>query len=386
MMDLTQQHEEFRAEIREWFERNRPERALPPIYTQDGLEGLREWEHRLTRAGYAAVGWPTEFGGMGADRWTQMIFDEEYFAAGLPQRLNRMGLTLAGPTIIACGTQEQKADWIPGILSCEEIWCQGFSEPGAGSDLASLTTKGVVDGDELVISGTKVWTSMGPVATKMFALVRTDFDAPKHRGITWIVLDMDTPGISVSPLVQLHGERGFAEVTFDEARVPLVNVVGGLNNGWQVAMTTLGVERGTGEGRHARLSKSLETMTSVVRSSGLNTRNLERLGRTAAWSYAFEKSVHYIVGSMVDEKDAFDETSVMKLVWSELDHQLHEELLSVRGAEAEILRTQGQHGEFQGWQRDYWHSRASKIFAGTNQIQRNIIAERVLGLPKEPRA
>ena len=386
MLGWTQEHDEFREEIRDWFADNRPDRALPPIYTKDGLEGLREWEHRLTDAGYAAISWPKEYGGMGADHWMQVIFDEEYFAAGLPQRLNRMGLSLAGPTIMACGTQEQKADWIPDILSCEEIWCQGFSEPGAGSDLASLATKGVVDGGDLVISGTKVWTSMGPVATKMFALVRTDPEAPKHRGITWVVLDMNTPGISVSPLVQLHGERGFAEVVFDEARVPLTNVVGGLNAGWQVAMTTLGVERGTGEGRHARLSKSLETMTSMVRSSGGSSRNLERLGRTAAWSYAFEKAVHYIVGSITGEKDASAETSIMKLVWSELDHQLHEELLAVRGAEAEVLGTQGHHGELQGWQRDYWHARASKIFAGTNQIQRNIIAERVLGLPKESRA
>ena len=385
-MGWTQQHDDFRDEIRTWFAANSPERPIPPIYTEEGLAGLREWERRLTEGGYAAVSWPKEYGGMGADRWTQVIFDEEYFTAGLPQRLNRMGLSLAGPTIMACGTQEQKEKWIPGILSCEEIWCQGFSEPGAGSDLASLSTRGTVDGDELVISGTKVWTSMGPVATRMFALVRTDLEAPKHRGITWVVLDMDSPGISVSPLVQLHGERGFAEVMFDDVRVPLANVVGGLNNGWQVAMTTLGVERGTGEGRHARLSKSLDTMASMIRDSGANARNVERLGRTAAWSYAFEKSVHYIVGGMIAEKDVSAETSVMKLVWSELDHQLHEEILSVLGTEAEVVRTQGQHGELQGWQRDYWHSRASKIFAGTNQIQRNIIAERVLGLPKESRA
>lgn len=385
MIGWTTKHDEFREEIRSWIADNRPDRALPPIHTPEGLEGLREWERRLTSAGYAAISWPREYGGMGADLWMQLIFDEEYSSAGLPHRLNRMGLSLAGPTIMACGTEQQKADWIPGIPGCEEIWCQGFSEPGAGSDLAGLSTRGVIDGDDVVITGTKVWTSYGPVATKMFALVRTDPDAPKHRGISWLVLDMDTPGVSVSPLVQLHGERGFAEVNFDGARVPLANVVGGLNEGWRVAMTTLGVERAPREGRHARLARSLQTLTGVVRSSGGSERDLERLGRAAAWTYAFERSVYYIYSGLADDRDVAAETSVMKLMWSEFDHRLHEEIISVLGPEAETLRSQGPDGEFTGWQRDYWHARASKIFAGANQIQRNIIAERTIGLPKEVR-
>lgn len=387
-MDLTftPEQQEFRAELRTWFAANAPEDDFDPPYTPRGFDQHLEWEKRLFNAGYAAPSWPVEAGGMGKDLWGQLIYDEEYARHRLPERLNKMGLLHGGPTVMAHGTPEQRAAWLPGILDCSEIWCQGFSEPEAGSDLASLRTTATVDGDRLVINGQKTWTSNGPFATRIFALVRTDTKAPKHRGISFVVFDLNQKGVDLRPMRQMHGRAGFAEVFFDNVEVPLANVVGGLNNGWRVAATSLRLERGTGRGTHTRLIQSLEGLISGLRDVPEDTVPYERLGSLRAWTYAYEQATYSLTDLISRGGDDGILSSVNKLRWSETQTGIYETHLDALGPQAEILDQLGPEGEFPGMIRDYWHARAGEIFAGTSEIQRNIIAERGLGLPREATA
>ncbi len=277
-MDLnpTPQQAAFRAEVRAWLEANTPREPLPPLGTPEGLAAHRAWERKLYDAGYAAIYWPAQYGGRDADLLTQAIFAEEYVLVGAPQRLNVLGLGLAGPTLIAFGTPEQKERWLPGILSGEDVWCQGFSEPDAGSDLAALRTAAVREGDELVVNGQKIWTSAGTYADWIFALVRTNATAPKHKGITFVMIDMHSPGIEVRPIVQINGDAGFAEVFFSDVRVPVENVVGRIDDGWRVAMATLGFERGTGLGSAVRFARDIAALVGIVKATGHDTDPLYR--------------------------------------------------------------------------------------------------------------
>jgi acyl-CoA dehydrogenase len=387
-MDLmfTPEQDEFREELRTWFAANAPTEEFDPPYTPRGLEQHKEWEARLFAAGYSAPAWPVEAGGMGKDLWGQLIYDEEYARHRLPERLNKMGLLHGGPTVMAHGTPEQKRDWLPGILDCSDIWCQGFSEPDAGSDLASLRTTAIVDGDHMVINGQKTWTSNGPFASRIFALVRTDPSAPKHQGISFVVFDLDQPGVDLRPMRQLHAKAGFAEVFFDNVTVPLANVVGGLNNGWRVAATSLRLERGTGRGTHTRLTQSLDGLVSTLRETPEDAVPHARLGSLRAWTYAYVQATYALTDRITRGGDDGVPSSVNKLMWSETQTAIYEAHLDALGADAEILDSIGPEGEFLGTIRDYWHSRAGEIFAGTSEIQRNIIAERGLGLPREAKA
>ncbi|HEX7303498.1 acyl-CoA dehydrogenase family protein, partial [Lentzea sp.] len=239
--------EEFRAEVRAWLAENVPAEPLPPWTGQAGFDLHRAWEGKLFEGGYAAVDWPSEYGGRDASLSRSIAFAEEYYRAGAPERINMGGLYLLGPVLMQWGTPEQCARWIPDLLACRTIWCQGFSEPGSGSDLASLRTSAVRDGDDFVVNGQKIWISMGGFADWIFALVRTDPEAGrerKHRGISFLCIDLRSPGVEVRPLTMVDGTRGFAEVFFTDVRVPVGNVVGGVDNGWAVAMSTLGFERG----------------------------------------------------------------------------------------------------------------------------------------------
>jgi alkylation response protein AidB-like acyl-CoA dehydrogenase len=387
-MDLqfSTEQEEFRAEVRDWLENNQPTHAFQPYYTDRGLAEHLEWEQRLFTAGYAAPGWPKEAGGLGLDLWAQLIWDEEYARLRLPERLNKMGLIHGGPTVLVHGTEQQKRQWIPGILDCTDIWCQGFSEPDAGSDLAALRTTGRIDGDEIVINGQKTWTSYGVVATRMFALVRTDPEAPKHRGISFVVLDLDTPGVEVRPMKQLHGHSGFAEVFFTDARVPLANVVGEVNDGWRVAQTSLKLERGTGRGQHTRLTQSFEALAEDVGRRGADPGALERLGSLSAWTFAHEAATYALTDTIARGADDGVDPSILKVRWSEIQTAIHQEHLATLGADAELIDDPDPTGALPPLLRNYWHGRAGEIFAGSTEIQKNIISERGLGLPREPRA
>jgi alkylation response protein AidB-like acyl-CoA dehydrogenase len=394
-LDLSDAQQAFRDEVRSWLADTVPSEPLPPAYTEEGFEAHRGWERRLYDAGYAAIHWPEEFGGRGADLIDTAIFQEEYARAGAPTRINVLALALAGPTIMMFGSEEQKKRWLPEILSCDDIWCQGFSEPDAGSDLANVKTSAVREGDEYVVNGQKIWTSLGRFADWIFALVRTDKDAPKHNGISYLMIDMHSPGVEVRPIVQINGDPAFAEVFFTDVRVPVDQVVGNENEGWKVAMATLGFERGTGLGSHVRFSQNLRDLVSLAKALGLEQDPHVRDGiaRLYAETEVYRHNMYRTLSRLAGDKAIGPEASLNKLFWSEMDARIMDTGLRLLGPLGELTAKSSLVNDALGdaaglwnrWQHQYWYSRAALIYAGTSEIQKNIIAERVLGLPKEPR-
>jgi alkylation response protein AidB-like acyl-CoA dehydrogenase len=396
-LNLTEDQQAFRDEVCGWLADNVPSDPLPLPSTDEGFAAHKEWERKLFDAGYAAIHWPKAYGGRDADLIDTAIFQEEYARAGAPQRINVLGLGLAGPTLIAFGTDEQKERWLRGILSCEDIWCQGFSEPDAGSDLANIKTTAVREGDTYVVNGQKVWTSLGRYADWIFALVRTDRDAPKHQGITYLMIDMHSPGIEVRPIVQINSDAGFAEVFFTDVRVPVENVVGQEHDGWRVAMTTLGFERGTGLGTHVRFSKDLQQLVTLAKAAGKvdNPIVRDQVAQVYAETEVYRHNMYRTLTRLAGGKPIGPEASLNKLFWSEMEVRIFDAGMQVMDALAElgpkadaIVDALGEDGSevWQRWHKQYWYSRGACIYAGTSQIQKNIISERVLGLPKEPRS
>ncbi len=388
-MDLreTDEMRAFREEVRAWLADNVPSDPLPPLKTAEDLQQYKAWERRLYEAGYAAISWPKAFGGRDADLMTQAVFAEEYAAADAPTRINTLGLGLAGPTLMVHGTPEQQAQWLPGILSCEDIWCQGFSEPDAGSDLAAVRTSAVLDGDHYVVNGQKIWTSIGKFGDWIFTLVRTNTEVPKHKGITFLMIDMRSEGIEVRPITQINEDAGFAEVFFDDVRVPAENVVGGVDNGWKVAMTTLSFERGTGLGSHVRFQQDLDDLIDIVRRSGKadDPRVREKVAALHVRNQVFRRNGQRTLTSITNGNPVGPEASLNKLYWSTMERDIFETGMEVMGPLAELTPAADAALDHGTWHKKYWYSRAACIYAGTTQIQKNIIAERVLGLPKEPK-
>jgi alkylation response protein AidB-like acyl-CoA dehydrogenase len=383
----------FRDRLRSWLAEVLP--SLGPAPDPDDWAGRRAydtgWQRRLYDAGYAGINWPTEAGGLGASPTEHLIFLEETERAGAPYvGVNFVGLLHAGPTLIAEATPAQRAAHLPAILRGDEVWCQGFSEPEAGSDLASLRTKAVRDGDHYVVSGQKIWTSHAQVADYCELLVRTDPDAPKHRGITWLILPMDAPGIEIRPLRTIAGSNEFSEVFLDEVRVPVENRVGAENDGWRVAMVTFSFERGT-----ALVSEMLQSQVLLADLAVLG-RTLPR-GSGTAWDDA---GIRREFGRLTADLDALSALtkrnisqaartgvpgvggSVFKLYYSEVRHRLGD--LAMRVLDRAALSFDDLDGlataeHIEG----RIHSLSLTIAAGTSQIQRNIVGERILGLPKE---
>jgi alkylation response protein AidB-like acyl-CoA dehydrogenase len=381
-MDLryTDAEQQFRAELRSWLESALP--ALPPKPAMDDWLGRRaydtHWQRMLFEAGYAGINWPKEFGGRGASPTEQLIFLEESERAHAPYvGVNFVGLLHAGPTLVAEATPEQQEQHLPGILKGDEVWCQGFSEPGAGSDLAALRTRAVRDGDDYVVSGQKIWTSHAEVADWCELLVRTDPDAPKHRGITWLILPMDAAGIEVRPLRTIYGTAEFSEMFLDEVRVPVANRVGAENDGWRVAMVTFSFERGT-----AFVSEMLTTyelldeLVVVAKSGGgWGDAGIRReLGHLAADLDALWALTRRNVSQAARTGVPGVGGSVFKLHYSEMRHRLGD--LALR------LLDRGDLSFTDKQVVGMVHALSLTIAAGTSQIQRNIVGERILGLPK----
>ncbi|MEU1593832.1 acyl-CoA dehydrogenase [Streptomyces sp. NPDC005708] len=383
-MDLADspEEEEFRVRLREWLAKVLP--TLPPKPSPEDWPARRAydlgWQRMLYDAGYAGLHWPEDAGGRGATPTRHLIFLEETEKAGAPYvGANFVGLLHAGPTIAAEGTPEQRARWLPPVLRGEEVWCQGFSEPDAGSDLASLRTRARRDGDTYVVSGSKVWTSHAEVADWCELLVRTDPSAPRHRGITWLAMPMDAPGITVRPLRTLVGSNEFAEVFLDEVRVPVANRVGAENDGWRVTMVTLSFERGTAfAGEVVACRRVLGELAREARSNGrwddaplrrrlgrLNA-HFRALWRLTQWNVSEAESAGGVPGAG---------GSVFKLSYSHARQELYD-------IAAEVLGT-GCLDLGRPWVLDRLSSLSYTIAAGTSQIQRNIVGERILGLPKE---
>ena len=377
-MDLsfTPEEQAFAADVRQWLADNLAEVPVFATFDEE-VEWGRGWQARLAGAGWVGIHWPKEYGGRGASPVQVAIFNAEYARARAPQLINRVGLNLAGPTLLAHGTAEQKARWLSNILTATEIWCQLFSEPGAGSDLASLTTRATPVDDGWLLSGQKVWTSYAQYARWGICLARTDADAPKHKGISYLVVDMTVPGIDIRPLTQITGEAEFNEVFFDEVFVPADHLVGGLHEGWAVANTTLAHERGTNFPFKEQVVHEVY-LAELLREAHTNGRLDEpeiadRLAQAYVDLAVLRLHNWRTLSRLARGEEPGPESSWVKLAWTDLTQHLSDAALDVVGADAPLWGK---------WQRQWLWSKAASIAGGTSEIQRTIIGDRILGLPR----
>jgi alkylation response protein AidB-like acyl-CoA dehydrogenase len=393
---LTPEQQSFRDEVRSWLSRNLPAdwstkvQAASDVPREEAYDFLRQWQRKMYEAGFVGVTWPKESGGRGLTFMEEMILQEEMALAKAPGVLNILAVGMAGPTINAYGTDEQKKRYPAKMLSCEEIWCQGYSEPNSGSDLASLQTRAVKDGEYYVINGQKVWTSLAHISDWMMLLARTDPSAPKHKGITYFLLDMHAPGVTVKPLKQLTGDAEFNEVYFDNVRVHESQILGGLNNGWAVGLTTLMYERlALGFGLQVRLRIALDGLVDLARRSTKNgvpaTRDpvtRQKLAQMWIDTEVFKYTGARAITKLLKGELPGPEASSGKMMWVEGHQRVQEMAMELQGPYAQLMSGSRWAVENGLWQYGFLRSRANSIEGGTTEIQKNIIGERVLGLPK----
>jgi alkylation response protein AidB-like acyl-CoA dehydrogenase len=389
-MDLgyTAAENAFRAEARAWLEANVPEKPLRSFDTAEGAQQHREWEHRLNGGGWAMVPWPVAYGGRGANLLEWLIFEEEYYRAGAPKRINQNGIFLLGPTIMEYGTPEQKARFLPKMASSEEVWAQGWSEPNAGSDMANIQTTAFrasgSDGDVYVVNGQKTWASRGAFADWLFGMFRTDPESQRHKGLTFILAPLDLPGVTVRPIEQLDGLPGFAEVFFDDVRVPVEHRLGDEGQGWNVAMATAGFERGLMLRSPARFQDTARKLVELAREHRASAGEavLDEVARLWADAEAYTLETYRTVSRLLAGGKIGAEASLNKIFWSRLDLRMHELALEILGDRGDLLPEAPAAGDVGTWLDGYLFALSGPIYAGTNEIQKNIIAERILGLPR----
>ena len=381
-MRLTPQDEEFRAEVRAWLDANLAGEfaglrgAGGPGREHERYDERLAWNRHLAGAGWTCLGWPAEFGGRGATLAQQVIFYEEYARAGAPARVTIVGEELLGPTLIAFGTADQQARFLPPIRNVTELWCQGYSEPGAGSDLASVATKATRDGDDWVITGQKIWTSLAHVADWCFVLARTEPGSARSQGLSYLLVPMRQPGVTVRPIRQLTGTSDFNEVFFDGARTDAAHVVGEPGDGWRVAKATLALERGAAMlGLQVGFRRELADLIEVARHTGASTDPLLRDKLARAW-IGLEAIRAYALDTLGGPDDRA-EASVLKILWSRWHQALGELAMEILGAPSMTAQE-----DLDEWQRLFLFTRAETIYGGSDEIQRNIIATRALGLPR----
>jgi alkylation response protein AidB-like acyl-CoA dehydrogenase len=384
-MDLRDTPEEaaFRAELRSWLEEHLPEELQGHRGGAARFDGpaMREWSRALYDGGYAGLTWPKEYGGGGAPYTHQAIFLEELARAEAPPHIGVIGLGMAGPTIMAHGTEEQKARHLAPILSAEEIWCQGFSEPGAGSDLAGVRTSARVEDGHFVVDGQKVWSSFAHLAHWCLLLTRSDPESTRHAGLTYLIVDMHTPGVEVRPLRQITGESEFNEIFFTGVEVPADDILGEVGGGWQVAMTTLLHERGTlGFALQAALEVQVRKLVALARDRGADQLQRDRIAHEWSEMQALRFTNARALSQLVKTGLPGPEGSISKLVWSEANQRVTKLALELLGPDAALAEENAPYGGY--WQHQQLRSRGNTIEAGTSEILRNIVAERVLGLPK----
>jgi alkylation response protein AidB-like acyl-CoA dehydrogenase len=375
--------QEFRAEVRDWLAENLTGEFAAikglggPGNDNVAFEERLAWNRHLAAAGYTCLGWPEEHGGRGLSVAHRVAFYEEYAIANAPAKVNHFGEELLGPTLIAFGTPEQQQRFLPKILDVTELWCQGYSEPGAGSDLANVSTTGELDGDQWVVNGQKVWTSLAHWAQWCFVVARTEKGSKRHAGLSYLLVPLDQPGVEVRPIVQLTGDSEFNEVFFDDARTDASLVVGEPGDGWRVAMGTLTFERGVSTlGQQIEYARELSGVADLAKRNGAADDPLIRERLTRSWA-GLRTMRSYALATMDVEQPGQD--NVSKLLWANWHRELGEIAMEVLGRNGLTLTD----GDFDEWQRLYLFSRADTIYGGSNEIQRNIIAERVLGLPRE---
>ncbi len=391
-LNLTPSEQSFREEFRAWLKAN-----IPPDWDASGFddsehrfEYLRAWQRKMYEAGWVGISWPKEYGGRGATLMEQTIFIEEMARAAAPPLINVLGLSLLGPTLIAYGTEEQKKRFLAHILSADEIWCQGYSEPNAGSDLASLRTEAVLDGDHFVVNGQKTWTSFGHYADWCFGVVRTDPDAAKHKGLSYMLIDMRSPGVTVRPLKQMTGESEFNEVFFQNVRVPVENVVGKVNGGWEISIATLMFERGTlGASLQITFKRQIERLIELSRRVNHNGRPAsedssirQKLAQIYTEIEIFRLNQMRTLTRMARTGVPGPEGSIQKIFWSEMNQRMQQVAMEILGPFGQLTKGSEYSVDHGQWAHAYLRSRGNTIEAGTSEIQRNIIGHFVLGLPK----
>ena len=390
-MDLTfsDAEEAVRAEAAAWLAANVPAPGtLASLDTAEGFEQHRAFEAAMFADRWSVVSWPEEFGGRGVGIIEWLIFEEEYYRAGGPKRVSQNGIFLLAPTIFDFGTPEQQARFLPAMAEGTEIWCQGWSEPDAGSDLASLRSKATKVTGGWVLDGQKTWASRGAFAEWCFGLFRSDPDSERHRGLTYFLIPMDAAGVTRRPIAQLDGETGFAEIFFDQVFIPDDQVLGEVGQGWRVAMATAGSERGLSlrsPARYLEATRRLADLFDERIGDGASGAHLGPDGRLAdqvaeAWTRAraYELQTWATATAIRQGHGVGPEASTTKVFWSELDVLIHETALEILGPDADLLVD----GELSAWMDGYVFSLAGPIYAGTNQIQRNVVAERLLGMPR----
>jgi alkylation response protein AidB-like acyl-CoA dehydrogenase len=388
-LDFTVDQVEFREEVRAWLAEHVPTEPRPHLDATAMREYDLAWQRTQWEGGWAGIAWPEQYGGRGLSPVQQLIWHEEYARTGMPSiDACFVGLNHAGPTLITRGSEQQKSSYLPRILRGEDVWCQGFSEPGAGSDLAALSTRAELDGDEFVVTGQKIWTSFAMIADFQELLVRTDRSGSRHHGITWLICDMRSPGIDVRPIKTMDGGADFCEVFYDEVRVPASGVVGERDHGWRVAMSTLSFERGTAyTASQVRLSDTVEKLISLARErTGPDGRRPaiaddELAGRlaTARAEVAALRAMTYAgICRNLRADTPGPEGSMLKLYWADIAQRVARLAMDILGPDG--VRANGDAPA--GWSANYLRSFAASIGGGTSEIQRNIIGDRVLGLPR----
>ncbi len=391
----TPAEEQFRAELRAWLADALPqgwgETVFEPEDEDERAMFRLAWERKLHAGGWAGINWPAEYGGRGATLIERAIFAEEMARARAPESINIIGHNLVATTLLRHGTEAQKQRFLPKILSSEEVWCQGFSEPNAGSDLASVRTKAELSGDKFIVNGQKIWTSFAQYSHWCFALVRTDPNVPKHKGLSFLLIDMKSPGISIRPLRQISGENEFNETFFDDVEVPVENIVGDINGGWAIAMTTLAFERGPEDalGRQVRfkqeLDKLLLTLSELKRGNGKAIDDpvlRQKLAKSIIEVEVMRLNATRAFSKYMNGDDRGSDASLIKLYWSHAAQRLYETALDALGPIAPLAGNDPAGAAGGRFQLSWLQSKAFSIYSGSSEVQRNIIGERVLGLPR----
>ncbi|XUL87483.1 acyl-CoA dehydrogenase family protein [Streptomyces galilaeus] len=374
-LDFTPAEEAFRAEARAWLHAHVPATPLPSLETKEGFAAHRAWEAQLAADRWSVVSWPEEYGGRGADIVRWLLFEEEYYAAGAPGRVGQNGISLLAPTLFDHGTREQRARVLPSMATGEVVWAQAWSEPEAGSDLASLTSRAVRTGGGWLLSGQKTWSSRAAFADRAFGLFRSEPDTAKpQQGLTYLMFDLRAPGVTVRPIGRLDGKPAFAELFLDEVFVPDEDVIGEPGQGWRVAMSTAGNERGLTLRSPGRFLAAADRLLNLWREQGSSATARDRVADAVIGARAYQLFTYANASRFLDGESIGPESSPNKVFWSEYDIALHETALELLGPEGELSDTD--------WAEGYVFSLAGPIYAGTNEIQRDIIAERLLGLPK----
>ena len=383
-LNYTAAQQSFRLEVRQWLKENIPATPFASYETKEGFEQHRQWESIMAKDGWSSVTWPKELGGRGCDLIEWLIFEEEYWAADGPMRVNQNGILLLGPTLMEFGTPEQKARFLPRMANCDDMWAQGWSEPNAGSDMAAITSRAVRDGDHYVLNGQKTWSTRALFANWIFGLFRSDPQSQRHHGLSYLLVPLNSPGITVRPIKALNGKQAFAEVFFDDVRVPVANRIGDEGLGWQVAMATAGFERGLllrSPARFQRTAQKLMQLYLANRATADRDPTIrEAVMRAWMGAEAYSLSSYHTVSRLRQGAAVGAESSCNKIFWSELDLDMHEAAMRILAANAELSGDSAPDGG--EWLEGFLFAQAGPIYAGTNEIQRNIIAERLLGLPK----